>query len=494
MSDHVVSPPISTGIHGLDQLLVGGLVTNRMYLIEGNPGTGKTTLALQYLLEGVARGEPCLYVTLSETAAELHAVAHSHGWTLDKIEVFQLAASERATIDEQYTLYHPSEVELGETIQAVLTTVDRVKPRRVVFDSLSEMKLLAREPLRYRRQILALKEFFAGRDCTVLLLDDFAAGSGDLQLQSLAPGVILLEQLPFDYGRARRRLRIVKYRGVPAIEGFHDFVIRRGGITVFPQLVAGEPIVTDQMPPISSGVAELDTLLGGGLSWGTATVMIGPPGTGKSTLAAQYASSAAGPAAVFLFDERRASYFRRCDQLGLGIREASEAGRLTVDQVEPGDLSPGEFSYRVRDGVEDRGVRMVVIDSLNGYLTAIPQSDSPLVRMYELLSYLAQRGVATILIVAQHGIVGTQMSAPIDVSYLADAIVMLRFFEAKGHVHRAISVVKKRTGEHETTIREFRINRNGLRVGAALTDFQGVLTGVPQYIGHAEPPMTNGRS
>jgi circadian clock protein KaiC len=494
MSDPAVSAPISTGIPGLDQLLVGGLVTNRMYLIEGNPGTGKTTLALQFLLEGVARGESCLYVTLSETSIELHAVAQSHGWTLDGIEVFQLASGERATIDEQYTLYHPSEIELGETIQAVLATVERVKPRRIVFDSLSEMRLLAREPLRYRRQILALKEFFAGRDCTVLLLDDFASGGGDLQLQSLAHGVILLEQLPFDYGRARRRVRIVKYRGVPALEGFHDFVIRKGGVTVFPQLLVKGPPAVNPDAPIRSGVVGLDTLLGGGLSWGTASVMIGPPGTGKSTLAAQYASAAATPAAVYLFDERRASYLRRCRLLGMAIDPAVGSGRLTVEQVEPGDLSPGEFSYRIRDAVEERGVRLVVIDSLNGYLTAIPQSDSPLVRMYELLSYLALRGVSTILIVAQHGVVGTQMSAPIDISYLADAIIMLRFFEAKGHVRRAISVVKKRTGEHETTIREYRISSDGLRVGAALTDFHGVLTGVPQYVGAADPLMDNGGS
>jgi circadian clock protein KaiC len=494
MSDPTIPPPISTGIPGLDQLLVGGLTTNRMYLIEGNPGTGKTTLALQFLLEGVSRREACLYVTLSETSVELHAVAHSHRWTLDGVDVFQLAAADRGRVDEQYTLYHPSEIELGETIQAVLAVIERVKPRRIVFDSLSEMRLLAREPLRYRRQILALKDFFSGRDCTVLLLDDFAAGGGDLQLQSLAHGVILLEQLPFDYGRARRRIRIVKYRGVPAVEGFHDFIIRKGGITVFPQLVTREAAPTEHLSPVSSGVRELDTLLGGGLNFGTATVMMGPPGTGKSTIAAQFAVTAPTPAAVYLFDERRASYLRRCAQLGMGIQQSTESGRLTIEQVEPGDLSPGEFSYRIRDAVEDRGIRLVVIDSLNGYLTAIPQSDSPLVRMYELLSYLAQRGVASILIVAQHGVVGMQMGSPIDVSYLADTILMLRFFEAKGHVRRAISVVKKRTGEHETTIREFRIGADGLRVGAALTDFHGVLTGVPQYVGASAPLMDDGRS
>jgi circadian clock protein KaiC len=298
-----------------------------------------------------------------------------------------------------------------------------------------------------------------------------------------------LEQLPFDYGRARRRLRIVKYRGVPAVEGFHDFVIRKGGVTAFPQLSpAGGARAADRQP-VSSGVLELDTLLGGGLGWGTATVMIGPPGTGKSTLSALYASSAASPAAVFLFDERRASYLHRCGQLGLKVRERTASGHLTVEQVEPGELSPGEFSYRVHDAVENRGVRLVVIDSLNGYLTAIPQSDSPLIRMYELLSYLASRDVATILLIAQHGVIGSTMTAPIDISYLADTIVMLRFFEAGGAVRRAISVVKKRTGQHETTIREFRISTEGLRVGNALTDFHGVLTGVPQYVGARMPAM-----
>jgi circadian clock protein KaiC len=486
--------PLSIGIPGLDQLLVGGLVRNRMYLIEGHPGTGKTTLAMQFLLDGVARGERCVYVTLSETTLELEAVAKSHGWTLEGIDICQLAPAERGSVDDQYTLYHPSEIELGETIQAVITVAEQVKPSRIVFDSLSEMKLLARDPLRYRRQILALKDFFSGRQCTVLLLDDLSAGGEDRQLQSLSHGVVRMEQLPFDYGRARRRLRVVKDRGVPAIDGFHDFIIRRGGLPVFPQLTRRREVSVDEPILIRSGIAELDSLLGGGLNWGTANVLVGPPGTGKSTLAACYASLAGERSAVFLFDERRRTYLKRGETLGLAPDAAIAAGRLTVEQVEPGELSPGEFSYRVRDAVEKDGVRLVVIDSLNGYLTAIPQSDSPLIRMYELLSYLADRGVATILILAQHGLIGTAMQAPIDVSYLADTIIMLRFFEAHGEVRRAISVVKRRMGAHETTIREMSIGADGVTVGRALSDFQGVLTGVPHYVGSRDPLLKNDRS
>jgi circadian clock protein KaiC len=479
----------STGIAGLDDLLIGGLTPNWMYLIEGSPGTGKTTLAMQFLLDGRERGESTLYVTLSETAAELRGVAASHQWSLDGIEIFQLAGAEGWKAEDQYTLYHPAEVELGETIKSVLGVVERLRPSRVVFDSLSELKLLARDPLRYRRQLHALKEFFAGRDCTVLLLDEHSAGTSDLQLQSLSHGVILLELLPFSYGRARRRLRIVKLRGIAVVEGFHDFVIRRGGIVVFPRLALSGKAERPLSESVRSGVSELDQLLGGGLTWGTSTLMIGPAGTGKSTIAAQYVSACAAEsnAAMFLFEERRDTFVKRCDAMGMRMSDRVASGRVTIEQIEPGELSPGEFSHRVRDAVERRGVRMVFIDSINGYLNAIPQVDTALARMHELLSFLNERGIATIIIVAQHGIVGTAMAAPLDLSYLADCVILLRFFEAHGAVRRAISVVKKRTGAHESTIREFQIGPDRLRLGSALADFQGVLTGVPSYTGGTGP-------
>jgi circadian clock protein KaiC len=481
-------PPMSTGIDGLDALMLGGFTPRRMYLAEGSPGTGKTTLAMQWLLDGQRRGESTLYVTLSETADELRAVARSHGWSIQGIEIFELAAVESVGSDEQYTLYHPAEVELGETVKAVLAVVERVNPSRVVLDSLSELKLLARDPLRFRRQILALKQFFSERACTVLLLDDRSSGSNDLQLQSLCHAVVVLDQLPIEYGRARRRLRVAKFRGVPAIEGFHDFVIRRGGLVVFPQLVIQGPSIRS-FKDVRSGVTELDALLGGGFTEGTTTVVLGPPGTGKSTLGGQFVTGSIPdrPAALFLFDEREASFVARCDALGMKMSESLKTGRVRIEQVDPGELSPGEFSCRVAQAVERDGARTVFIDSINGYLNAIPQSDTPLARMHELLSCLNERGVVTMLTVAQHGIVGTAMATPLDLSYLADCVLLLRFFEAHGAVRRAISVIKKRTGPHESTIREFQITPLGFRVGAALTEFQGLLTGVPQYTGKTGP-------
>jgi len=479
---------ISTGVSGLDELLRGGLTPNRLYLIEGTPGTGKTTLAMQFLLEGRDRGEKTLYVTLSETKNELTAIARSHGWSLDNVELFQLSPAEGVKPEDQYTLYHPAEVELGETVKSVLEIIDRVDPTRVVFDSLSELKLLARDPLRYRRQILALKEYFSGRECTVVMLDDLSAGGSDLQLQSLAHGVILLEMLPFEYGRARRRLRIVKFRGVSIVEGFHDFVIRQGGLDVFPQLVAANESMAGA-GVVASGMAELDQLLGGGLTWGTTTLMIGPAGSGKSTLAAHYAASGVTQTngAIFLFDERASTFIARCDALGMKLSERLASGHVKLTQIEPGDMSPGEFSHRVRLAVERDNARVILIDSLNGYLNAIPQVEGPLVRMHELLSFLNERGIVTLMVVAQHGIVGSNMATPIDVSYLADTVVLLRFFESAGVVRRAVSVMKKRSGPHEQTIREFQLGPDRLHVGAALSDFQGVLTGVPHYIGAAAP-------
>jgi circadian clock protein KaiC len=476
----------STGIPGLDHLLHGGLPAHRLHLIEGDPGTGKTTLALQFLLAGRALGEPCLYVTLSETAAELRGVAASHGWSLDGIDVFELSPPATSP-DEQYTLYHPAEIELAEMVKRLLDITGRVRPTRVVIDSLSEMRLLARDPLRYRRQILALKEYFAGRACTVLMLDDRTSAERDLQVQSIAHAVVLLEQIASEYGRSRRRIRVVKVRGVAGIEGYHDFKIRSGGIDVYPQLVPASDRPASP-PSIQSGIRELDDLLGGGLAPGTCTLFIGPAGVGKSTLACQYAATAARiPCAVYLFDERRDTFLHRCDSLRMGLSEHVRDGLVTIDQIEPGELSSGEFAHRVCERVNRDGSRIVVIDSLNGYLNAVPMGHSPFVRMHELLSYLDERGVATLLVAAQHGIIGTAMSAPIDVSYLADCVVLLRFFEAGGAVRKAISVVKKRTGLHENTIREFAVGPDGIRVGQPLTQFRGVMTGVPQYSGDEHP-------
>jgi circadian clock protein KaiC len=415
-----------------------------MHLIEGEPGTGKTTLALQFLLEGRRLGEAGVYVTLSETSDELRAIAASHGWSLDGLEVYQLAAIADRAADE-YTLYHPAEIELADLTKTVLDHIERLGPARVVFDSLSELRLLARDPLRYRRQILGLKEFFSRRPATVLLLDDHSAGQADLQLRSLAHGVLLLENLPFEYGRARRRVRVVKMRGAAVTEGFHDFVIVRGGLNVFPQLVPEVSGGARPSSPVASGFQELDALLGGGLTWGTTTLFIGPAGAGKSTVAAQYLCGAANPAAkavVFLFDERRATFVARCDALGMRASDRIASGHLVIEQIDPGVTSPGEFSHRVRRFVDDEGVRLVGIDTLNGYLNAIPTTDAPVIRMHELLSFLNERAVTTLIVLAQHGMVGSAMPSAIDLSYLADVIVLLRFFEAAGQVRKAISVMK----------------------------------------------------
>jgi len=476
---------LATGSAGLDNVLNGGFPANRLYLVEGDPGTGKTTLALQFLLEGVRRGEPVLYVTLSETKEELTAVARSHGWSLEGVGLHELVpAADSLKAETQYTIFHPSEVELGETTRAVIEEVERIKPRRVVFDSLSEMRLLARDPLRYRRQILALKQFFAGRKSTVLLLDDRTAADTDLQVQSIAHGVLMLEQLELDYGAERRRMRVSKLRGSRFRGGFHDFAIRTGGVEVFPRLVAAGRHMEFEPGSVASGVAELDALLGGGLDRGTATLFLGPAGSGKSSLAAHFAAAAAArgePAAAFIFDEGVNTYLGRAAGLGTDLRAEVEAGRFKVQQVDPAELSPGEFAHSVCTAVEG-GVRLVIIDSLNGYLQAMPDERFLTAQMHELLTYLNQQGVVTLLVMAQHGFLGTGMSSPVDVSYLADTVVLLRYFEVAGAIRRAVSVVKKRTGRHEDTIREMRLSAaRGIEVGEPLTAFRGVLTGVPMF-------------
>jgi circadian clock protein KaiC len=486
-SSTVPDEPASTGITGLDHLLRGGVPAHRLHLVEGDPGTGKTTLALQFLIEGRKQGESTLYVTLSETSRELLAVAASHGWNLDGIDVLELEPAGGRS-DEQYTLFHPEEIELSGMVKRVMDSAERLHPCRVVLDSLSEMRLLARDPLRYRRQILGLKEYFSGRRCTVLMLDDLTSDEHDLQLQSIAHAVIRLEQMAYEFGRSRRRLRIVKVRGVAGMEGYHDFRIRKGGISVYPQLV---PSTTRVMSTesLTSGVAEMDALVGGGLPPGTCTLFIGPAGVGKSTYATQYVAANAEtiPAAIYLFDERRSTLLHRCAALGMNLQSHVESGRVTVEQIEPGEMSPGEFAHRVCQRVDRDGSGIVLIDSLNGYLQAIPTGQAPLVRMHELIAYLNEKGVATLLVSAQHGIMGQSMPSPIDVSYLADAVVLFRYFEAAGQVRKAISVVKKRTGGHETAIRELVIGPGRIRVGAPLTDFQGVMTGVPVYRGGIDP-------
>ncbi|MDF1502679.1 ATPase domain-containing protein [Roseisolibacter sp. H3M3-2] len=483
-----------TGIVGLDAILGGGLPVDHLYLLDGSPGTGKTTLALQFLLAGRARGERGLYVTLSESRAELEEVAASHGWELDGIDVFELGPEAGHPSDEGYTIFHPAEVELQQTVDAVLAAVERAGATLVVFDSLSEMRLLARDPLRFRRQILTLKQFFAGRHCTVLLLDDKTAPEGDLQLHSLAHGVVVLEHVTLEYGAERRRLQVAKLRGLRFIGGYHDFRIRTGGIEVFPRLQIPEHAGADAAVPRpwSSGSPELDALLGGGLQQGTSVVVTGPAGTGKSVLCAQYACAAVQRgvrARFYLFDERLSTFRMRGLGLEMDLEELIADGRLVLQQVEPTQLSPGEFAHQVVDAVERDGVRLIVIDSLNGYLQSMPEERLLPIQVHELLSYLATRGVTTIMTLVQRGVFGSPVDEAAEVSYLADTVLLLRYFEVHGAVRQAVSVVKKRTGNHERSIRECRVAKGGLQVGAPLREFQGVLTGVPQYLGESGPLM-----
>jgi circadian clock protein KaiC len=473
------------GIPGLDSILNGGLPPNRLYLIEGDPGAGKTTIALQFLLHGVAKGERALYITLSETEAEIREIAASHGWSLDGLAMFELSALEQQTrLEAQNTVFRPSDVELTETTRAILAHVERTNPQRVVFDSLSELRLLAQHPLRYRREVLNLKQYFNGRRSTVLLLDDRTSEPGDMQLQSLAHGVISLQQLPPEFGGDRRRLRVMKLRGAPFQSGYHDFKIRHGGVEVFPRL-APEDHVPYERTPLSSGIGELDAMLGGGLTRGTSTLIMGPAGAGKSAIASLYVTSAArrGERAImFVFDELRRTTLERADSLGLGLSREVEAGRIIVQQVDPAELSPGELAHRARELVQKEGFSFVVIDSLNGYLQAMPAEKYLYIQLHELLTWFGQRGVTTVMLMTQAGIIGST-DAPADVSYIADGVMLLRYFEAHGHVRKAISVIKKRTGLHETAIRELIFKDSKLSVGASLADFGGVLTSVPEFHG-----------
>jgi circadian clock protein KaiC len=475
----------STGIAGLDEILGGGLPRDRVYLIQGDPGVGKTTLALQFLMTGARLGERCLYITLSETLAEVREVADSHGWSLDGVDIVELSALEQSSVLDDNTLFEPSEVELQETTRKLLGFVERVQPQRVVFDSLSELRLLAQSSLRYRRQILSLKSYFVEKACTVLMLDDRTSQGDDLQLQSLAHGVVMLEQATPIHGEDRRRIRIQKLRGVKFRGGHHDFTICTGGIEVYPRLTVSDHPTSFEAGQLSSGLVELDTLLGGGLDRGTSTLIIGPAGAGKSAISTQYAIAAARRgehAAIFAFDERIGTLLARSESLGLDLQAQIDSGRMSIRQVEPSELSPGEFAAHVRRAVERDQATVVVIDSLNGYLQAMPDERLLLVHMHELLGYLAHKGVCTILVMAQHGLIGT-MQSPTDVSYVADTVLLLRYFEAQGRIRKAISVVKKRSGKHENAIRELVFSPKGVTVGEPLTDFHGVLTGVPRFTG-----------
>ena len=476
----------ATGIEGLDDILCGGLTPHRLYLIEGVPGAGKTTFAMQYLLEGARRGESVHYVTLSETEDELRAMSASHGWNLEGVSIRELVPPEDTLQPaEQYTMFHPAEVELSETTRTILGDVERLKPSRLAFDSLSELRLLAGDALRYRRQLLALKQFFRGRHCTVLLLDDLTAPERDLQIQSIAHGVVLLEQLVPEYGTDRRRLRVLKHRGRRFRGGFHDYAIETGGLRVFPRLVAAEHRTAGTVEKFSSGIAQLDTLLGGGLEAGTSTLIVGAAGTGKSSIAAQFVHAAAlrgQRSAMFIFDESKNTLLSRMTGLGVNLRQHVDNGTVSVRQVDPAELTPGEFAWTIRREVEESQAKIVVIDSLNGYLNAMPGERFLTIHLHELLMFLGEKGVATILIGAHQGMMGP-MVTPVDASYLADAVLLLRYFEARGEIRQAISVMKKRGGKHERTIRDFALESDGIQVGSPLRGFRGVLTGVPVETG-----------
>lgn len=484
----------ATGIPGLDQVLQGGFPANRLYLVQGVPGTGKTTLAMQFLMEGVRRGEPVLYISLSETREEIEVVAASHGWDLTGIFLFEMtAAEEKLRAETETSFFHPSEVELNRTTETLLAEVDRLRPARVVFDSLSELRLLADTPLRYRRQVLRLKQYFSDKNTTVLLLDDFSGNDSDQQVHSIAHGVVTLQRSNPDYGAARRKLTVEKLRGSPFSEGQHDFVLRTGGMSVFARLISENHAAETSTERVSSGNASLDALLGGGLDRGTSTMFLGPPGTGKSTLTVGLAIAAAArgeKSLMLLFDENPLTLHERTRQLKMNLAEYCARGLINVRSIDPAAISPGEITESIVRAVMDEGVRVVAIDSINGYVNSMPEARLLNLQLHEVLSFLARKGVLTILVLSQQGMMG-QMQTSVDLSYLADTVILSRFFEARGAMKLALSVLKKRSGDHERTIRDYWFGQGGLEMGQPLAQMQGVLTGVPTFLSHADSLAAN---
>jgi circadian clock protein KaiC len=495
-ADEAASAKLSTGVPGLDEVLGGGLRVQRLYLALGDPGVGKTTMGLQFLLEGVRRGEPSLYATLSETREEVEEIAASHGWSLDGVELVELHAVEGSVgARDAQTMFHPVELDLDRFTAPLRETIERVRPARVVIDSLSELRILAGEMRRFRAQIMALKEHLTSLGCTLLLLDDRLPGNPEMVPQTFAHGVLALRLVTREFGPPRRRLSVSKLRGARIREGYHDFQIVTGGIVVYPRVVPSERRAGPEPGLLSSGVDGLDAMLGGGLTRATSALVMGPAGAGKSVVVTQYAHAAAARgerAAMFVFDESRETFLARAAGAGLDLRPHLASGLCSLTQMDPLEMAPDQFSHAVVSAVDPGGARLVIIDSLNGYMSSTPEESFLAHRFHELLACLGRLDVITLVTLSQHGFVGPMADTNLDVSYLADTVILLRFFEAVGEMRKCISVPKMRSGFHQLSLREYRISREGLEVGEPVSEFQGVLTGAPTYLGHRAPLLGGG--